>query len=193
MFLGKKIYHSRALGSVKWIVTSVSLILLSNLFFQTLNDAQFLDQGDKSFRAIWSYHLFYPQELIIFILSVFIPAIYYGYIRGVRFYEKGLIFNRGLPFFNMTVHYNNIKSYEVLNEKHLISITLADSKDDLMFSVGNLDRVVALFDQSGIQGDLGSSASSDYKAKKKLVLVVMIFGVLAALLQYSGLIRYLFR
>lgn len=193
MYLGKKLYHSRALGSVKLISIIMGMILFLNLIFQTYNDPHFLKQIDQSLNGVFAFHWFYPQELFTYILTILIPCMYYGFIRGIKFFEKGVIFNRGLPFFNSTILYRDIEKYEVINPKYLISITEKHSGDEHMFGVGNVDRVIAILDQSGIPGDFGSSKKSDHLAKKKLILIIFIVGVVAALAQYFGFARYLFR
>lgn len=167
-------------------------ILFLNLWFQTLKNSHFKELGYSTIQDVFLYHWLYPEELILYLITVLIPTIYYGFIRGVRFFEKGIIFNRGLPFFNTTVLYKDIKNYEVVNPKYLISIKVKVTEDEHMFSLSKVDRVVAILDQSGIQGDLGTGHASDHVAKKKLILFFFIFGVLAALTQYSGVIRYLF-
>lgn len=186
-------YQSRAVGSVRLIIIIISFILILNLLFQTLSDPQFIAQNDNSLGAILNFHFFYPHELVLFLLTVIVPAIYYGFIRGVRFYEKGIIYNKGLPFFNATILYRDIEKYEVVHPKYLLSVTEKGTADTHLFSIAQLDRVVAILDQSGIKGDLGSSSISDHKAKRKLILFFFAFGILAALIQYSGLIRYLLR
>jgi hypothetical protein len=193
MYLGKKVYQSRAIGSVRLTIILLSFILLLNLFFQTMSDPHFLERGDNSLASILSFHWFYPQEIIIYLLTVLIPTLYYSFIRGVRFFEKGVIYNKGLPFFNSTILYRDIEKYEVVHPKYLLAITEKETKDAHLFSISQLDRVVALLDQSGIKGDLGSYSVSDHSAKKKLILLFFIFGVFTALIQYSGVVRYLFR
>lgn len=193
MYLGKKIYHSRALPSIKLIVISIATILLFNLIFQTYKDPAFVKLGDESVRAVLRYHWYYPEELIIYLLTIFIPTIYYGFIRGIRFFEKGVIFNRGLPFFNTTILYKDIEKYEIVHPKYLLSIKQKVSEDVHMFGLGNIDRALAILDQSDIQGDLGSSTNSDHKAKKKLILYIVLFGVAAAIVQHFGLVRLIFR
>ena len=193
MYLGKKVYQSRAIGSVRLTIILLSFILFLNLLSQTLSDPHFLEMGDKSLRAILSFHWFYPEELITYIITILIPTFYYSFIRGVRFFEKGMIYNKGLPFFNTTILYKNIEKYEVIHPKYLLSVTEKETDETHMFSISQLDRVLAILDQSGIKGDLGTSTNKDHKAKMKLIMFFFIFGVLAALIQYFGLVRYIFR
>lgn len=161
--------------------------------FQTYSDPHFMQYEDKSLSALFRFHTIYPQEIVIFLLTIFIPALYYGFIRGIKFYEKGVIFNRGLPFFNTVILYKDIEKYEIIHPKYLVSITERSSGDDHLFGVEKIDRVIAIFDQSGIKGEFESANVADHKAKKKLILIIVLFGILAALVQHFGVIRFLFR
>jgi hypothetical protein len=193
MNLGKKLYQSSAMPSIKAMALMISIVLFLNLYFQTFNDPVFIKSGLYLFEDVVKFHLFYPEEFIIYVLTILLPAIYYGFIRGVRFYEKGIIINKGLPFFNMTVPFELIEKFEVINQKHFMSITRKDTEDDYMFSVNQIDRVLAILDQNHITGDLGRTARGDHSAHKKLILFFLIIGILISLLQYSGFIRQLFR
>ena len=191
--LGKKLYRSTALPSLKLMAVVIPLVLFFNLYFQTNSDEFFLKNYGGGFQDIIDFHLKYPEEFITYFLAALLPSIYYGFIRGVRFYEKGIIINKGLPFFNLYIPYEVIKKYEVINQKHFMSITRKDTEDDYMFTVNNMDRVLAILDQNHIEGNLGGNAKNDQPAHKKLILFFLIAGVLVALLQYSGFIRDLFR
>lgn len=171
----------------------ISIVLLLNLFFQTFGDEAFQKMGDLSLMGVIKFHIFYPYELIMYLCTIFIPAIYYSFIRGVRFHEHGIIVNRGLPYFNFTILYKDISKYEILQSNHFLSITSMVTEDDYMFTVNDLDRVLAILDQHNINGDLGKSAAGDRAAHKKLALFILIVGVLVSLIQYSGFIRQFFR
>lgn len=193
MVLGKKLYQSTAMPSIKIMAVIISVVLLLNLYFQTFSDPVFIKTGSYSFTDIIDFHLKYPEEFIIYLCTIFIPSLYYGFIRGVRFYENGIVINRGLPFFNMNIPYSLITNFEVVNQKHFMSITRKDTEDEYMFTVNNIDRVLAILDQNNIKGDLGAVAKEDQTAHKKLILFFIVFGVVISLLQYSGFIRQLFR
>lgn len=172
---------------------SISMVLILNLYYQTFNDPTFLSQEERDFTAVVSFHLFYPQELILYLLSILLPSIYYGFIRGVRFFEGGVLINRGLPFFNIYINYSDIKNFEIIHKKHFISIKLKETEDDHLFTVNDIDRVLAIFDQQHIQGDLGGKARPDQSAHKKLILIFLVCGILFSLVQYFGLARFIFR
>jgi hypothetical protein len=193
MNLGKKLYQSSAMPSIKAMAVIIGVVLFLNLYFQTFNDPSFIRAGLYSFKDVINFHIFYPEGFIIYVLTILLPAIYYGFLRGVRFYEKGIIINKGLPFFNMVVPFESISKFEVINQKHFMSITRKDTEDDYMFSVNQIDRVLAILDQNHISGDLGGSARGDHSAHKKLILFFLVIGIFISLLQYSGFIRQFFR
>lgn len=193
MNLGKKLYHSTAMPSIKVMAIIISIVLFLNLYFQTFNDKIFIESGSFHFMDVINFHLFYPEGFLLYVLTILIPAIYYGFIRGVRFFEKGMVINKGLPFFNMVIPYESIYRFEIINQKHFMSVTSKDTEDDYMFTVNKMDRVLAILDQNHIQGDLGEAAKQDLSAHRKLILFFLIMGIVVSLIQYSGLIRQFFR
>lgn len=199
MDFGKRLYHSTGILTIKLLAALISSILFLNLNFQTLVSEHFnsfvMEEGLDSAGKFWQvlqYHMVYPEEYIFFAVTVLLPAIYYGFIRGVTFYQKGVSINRGLPFFKMSVPYDQIKNYEIIHPKFFLAITHKETGDDIMFTVNDVDRVLAILDQFGIQGDLGKKARIDHGAHVKLLLFFIFSGVLMALVQYSGWIRSLF-
>ncbi len=193
MSKGKKLYGSTSMPSIKVMAFTISFVLLLNLYYQTFNDPIFIQSGSASFSSVVDFHVFYPEDLILYILTILIPSIYYGFIRGVRFYDSGILINKGLPFFNTFINYSDIKNFEIINKKHFVSIKLKDTEDEFMFTVNSIDRVLAIFDQQHISGDLGAKAKSDSSAHKKLVLIFLVFGIIFALIQHFGLMRFIFR
>lgn len=198
--LGKSLYHSTSIASLKLLCLFIFGILFSNLNYQTTARTSFIEfvQAEKlgSSSSIWQliqYHSQYPEEYIFFFLAVFIPLIYYGFIRGVTFFEQGIRINKGLPFFNTVVYYNQVEKFELISSRHFISITQKDTGDDILFSVNDVDRALAILDQNGITGDLGVKAKGDSGAHLKLLLFFVVTGILMALIQYSDFIRLLFK
>lgn len=191
--IGKKIYKSSSLASIKIIVLSVFFILLFNAYFQTYSDPMFKSMGDLSMSGVIAFHLKYPHELIIFFCTVLIPCFYYTFIRSTLFHEKGMVINRGLPFFNMVLNYSQIEYYEIIHSKSLLSVRVRETEDDYMFSVKDMDRVLAIFDQNDIKGDLGSKAKGDKASHLKLVMIIIAIGILISIIQYLGLVRVIFR
>ncbi|MAX66239.1 MAG: hypothetical protein CME66_04825 [Halobacteriovoraceae bacterium] len=193
MSLGKKLYKSKAMVSVQFVIDFIACILFLNLYFQTFKDPLFIKHFTPQFNDVLDFHLMYPQNLIVYLMAVLTPAIYYGHIRGVVLYEKGIVINRGLPFFNMAIPYSMIEKYEVIYKKYFISIKRKDTQDEYMFTVRNIDRAVAIFDQQGIKGDLGHASAGHINSHKKLIFIFFVLGVLISLVQYSGFVGEIFR
>lgn len=201
MSLGKKLYHSTAITSVKVVAVMMIGVLFMNLIYQTIGQDHFqlyldrlaLTNHDITFGLIMSYHGQYPEELILYFLTIFFPAIYYGFIRGVTFYEKGLKVNRGLPYFFTKISYDQIESFQIVHRRHLMSIIIKETKDEMLFSVRNMDRVLAIFDQNGISGKLQNDDTKSTNAPLKLVMFFFIIAMAIAFVQYSAVIRNLFR
>lgn len=192
--LGKRIYTSRMLWPLRLLVLGVFLFLLVNLFLQTSNDPNYTKWSDNSFVGILRFHLFYPEELLMFVATVFVPAFYYGMVRSIRFFENGIIINRGLPFFNREIFYSQIKSYKIVHPKYLISIVRSDMEDEILLSVSNMQRAIAIFDNHSIPGDLGNKEFKEsFSVNKKFVLYVLIFAIIVFFFQYFGLARYILR
>lgn len=193
MTLGKRLYHSTTTPTIKLMSIVVCFVTLLNVYFQTYNDPLFLKMKIDGFSSVWNFHLMYPEELIIFISSILFPAIYYGFIRGVSFFEEAIVINKGLPFFNMRIPYNEIEKFEIIHSKHFVSVRRSKTEDDYMFTVNNVDRVLAILDQRGIKGELKEAMTMDRAAHKKLVFFFFIVGAMMLLVQHSGFIRNFFR
>lgn len=136
----------------------ISLFLLVIFFFhdvylETYRDHRFLSEGRFSFDDVILFLYRYPYELIVFLILVMIPYFYYAFIRGVKFYEMGISYNKGLPWFNIYIPFEKIKKYQLLHPQHLLAITLEDGE---IYLIGDndLSRVISSFDQQGIKGDL---------------------------------------
>jgi len=79
-----------------------------------------------------------------------------------------------------------------------MSIKRKDLGEDLLFTVQEIDRVVAIFDQHDINGDLAhTEISLNNTVSRKLLYIAIVFGVVVSVLQYTGVMiainRYLFR
>src|SRR5665647_632079 len=112
--LGKKLYKTSTLNMFRIIILAIVVFFFNDFYLQTFTYENFQAQGRFKILDVMNYHLTYPYEFIIFFCLIIIPAIYYGLIRGASFHEKGFIFNKGLPFLNKTVMYDEIKSYKLL-------------------------------------------------------------------------------
>jgi hypothetical protein len=192
--LGKKLYKSRALFPAKVFLLVVSFILMINMYYSTLSDDDFIKMGGKGFYDVINFHITYPEELLTFLVLIIAPTIYYGFIRGIVFFEKGIVINRGLPFFNHSVAFDDIKEYKMINPKFLMSIVRKDTDDEILFTICDPDRGVAIMDQQGIPGQLGSEEHlGQMSSQKKFVILVLFFGMVIFILQRFSLLGYLYR
>ncbi len=115
--LGKKLYKSTALKQFKAVYLGIALFLLGNLLLQTLGDPTFKSDFERSSSGVVAFHYRYPEDFFLYLVTIFVPSIYYSFIRGIVFCENGLIINRGFPFFNRSVLYKNICSYRVIHRQ----------------------------------------------------------------------------
>ena len=192
--LGKKLYKSRALPSAKIFLLMVCVGLFVNLYYATLSDPIFIKRGLEGPKGVWSFLLMYPEELITFILFVLAPSIYYGFIRGITFFEEGIVINRGLPFFNHCVRYKHIKEYRMVNPRYLMSVVRKDTEDEILFTICDQDRAVAIMDQQEISGKLGSEDyATTMSAHKKFFIFVIFFGLVVFCIQHYGILGMIFR
>lgn len=191
---GKKLYKSGALKQFIWVYLSIALLLLVNLTFQTLGDPTFEKSFESSFSDIVNFHIRYPEDFFTYLFTIFIPAIYYSFIRGINFYEEGMTINRGLPFFNRSINYKDIEEYKVVHPKFLMSVKRRDIEDEFYFTIKDVDRVVAIFDQHNIKGRLGKEEfNNTMTVNKKLIIFFVSFSILMFFVQYFGLIGKIFR
>ena len=185
--LGKKLYKTSMLNLFRMGILAIFIFFFNDFYLETFTYEKFQADGRFKVLDVIDYHYRYPHEFITFFCLIFIPAIYYGVIRGVRFHEKGFVYNRGLPFFNKAVLYSDIKTYKLLHPKKAISI---HSKDGDIFVIADntVERVIAILDQHNIQGDL---AQDDYvrliSNYKKFMLMVIGFTVFVFVLKKLGL------
>lgn len=196
--IGKKLYKSSALIQFKITFLVIALWVFVNLYFKTYSDPDFIDAGGGDLLDVISFHYQYPVQFIGYLVGTLTPAIYYAFIRGIVFFEEGVVINRGIPFLNHCIQYSNIDSFKIIHQKYLMSLKRKDLDEELLFTVREIDRVVAIFDQHGIKGDLGKvSDTSNRSINIKLLYIAIVFGVIVSIMQYTGLMiainRYLFR
>lgn len=162
-------------------------MLFVNLYLQTFIDPDFLKSYEQSFMGVVRFHLFYPEQLISLVLSTLIPTIYYAFVRGISFYETGIVANKGLPFMNHLVLYSDIESYKIMHHKYLMSIKRKSLGDELLFTIQDIDRAVAILDQHNIQGDLSKAEfHGSMTTSKKLLIFYVCFFIVVTILQFSG-------
>ena len=185
--LGKKLYKTSMLNIFRSVILAIVIFFLNDFVLDTYTYEKFQAVGRFKFLDVIQYHLKYPNESITFFLVIIVPAIYYSFIRGVRFHEKGFVYNRGLPFMNKEILYSDVKIYKLLHPKHVI--TIHTQKNDVFLIADNaVERVIAILDQHNIPGDL---ARDDYASLitnvKKFVVVVLSFTLAVFLLKKLGL------
>lgn len=192
--LGKVLYTSRSFWIFKLFYMGIATLLLVNQYFQTFFDPTFLKNFDSSFSSVIAFHIKYPEELLIYLFTIFFPAVYYSFFRSLRFHENAIIMNRGLPFFNRVLFYKDIDSFKVIHPKYLMGVKRADCNEEFIFTIKDHDRAIAIFDQHEIKGDLGDSTyKSTVSTSKKLLLFFLCFSVVMFCIQHFGVIRYLIR
>lgn len=196
--IGKRLYRSTALPHFKLVFILIAVWVFINLYFKTFSDPDFIARGGIELKDVFQFHYVYPTQFIGFFFGTLIPAIYYAFFRGIVFFEDGIVINRGIPFFNHCVKYSDIESFKVIHPKYLMSVKRKDVGEELLFTIKEIDRAIAIFDQHNIKGDLGTSdLAKSITVSRKAVIISVIFGVIVSILQYTGIMieinRYLFR
>lgn len=185
--LGKKLYKSGALLEFKLLYIGIAMVLLGNLVLQTLVAQSFVQNYEQTLGDVVAFHLKFPQDFLIYCLTILFPAIYYAFIRGIVFYENALLLNRGLPFFNRHVLYTDIDYYKIIHPKYLMGVKRKDIGEEFVFTVRDIDRVVAIFDQRNIKGDLGQEQfKKTLTVNKKLFVIFIFFSIVVFIVQYFG-------
>jgi hypothetical protein len=157
--LGKRLYKTSMLWIFKFIVFALILFFFNDFYLDSITDDRFISMvtlGGSRGRRILDFVEFiikYPGDLISFIVLYCVPGFYFAFIRGVGFFEKGIIVNRGIPFFNQTLSYDDVKTYRLLHPKLAISIQTKNG-DAFVVADENIERAIAILDQHNIQGDL---------------------------------------
>lgn len=185
--LGKRLYKSSMLNIFRLVILAIVIFFVNDFILNTYTYDKFQADGRFKIIDVIQYHYKYPAEFITFFLLIIVPAFYYAFIRGVRFHEKGFVFNRGLPFMNTTVLYSDVKTYKLLHPKHIV--TIHSAKGGIYLIADNsAERIIAILDQHNIQGDL---ARDDYANLitnfRKFIIVVLSFTLVVFLMTKFGL------
>lgn len=158
--LGKRIYKTHMLTIFRVMVLGVVIFFVNDFYLETISNATFLSMIDsplapflKKAVVFFKFHYKYPADFLNLLLVVLTPAFYFAFIRGVRFHEKGFVFNRGVPFLDHTVIYEDVKSYKLLHPKQAIWLTTKGG-DSFIVGDNNIERVIAILDQHNVPGDL---------------------------------------
>lgn len=187
--LGKKLYKSSTLRSIKIFLVCVAAILFAGLINNTFTDPEFVSKKI----SVLKFHFMYPEQVISFIFMALIPSIYYGFIRGITFYEKAIVINRGVPFWNHVIYYKEIEFYRIMKSKYLMSITKRN-KQELVFTISDADRAVAIMDQNGIPARfVKDNIINEVSSHKRLLVGITISGIVIYLIQHFGVVSKLFR
>ena len=185
--LGKKLYKTSMLNLFRLGILAIVVFFFNDFYLDTFTYENFQADGRFKILDVINYHYRYPNEFITFFCLILIPAVYYGVIRGVRFHEKGFVYNRGLPFFNKAIFYTDIKTYKLLHPKKAISIH-SQNGDIFVIADNTVERVIAILDQHNIQGDL---AQDDYvrliSNYKKFLMMVIGFTTFVFIIKRLGL------
>lgn len=185
----KKMYKTSMLTSFRLLVLAVAMFFFYDFYLETYSYEKFFSEGKYGPLAVLKFHYRYPAEFISFFLLVIVPAIYYSMIRGVKFCEKGFFYNRGIPFLNKFVPYEDVKSYKLLHPN--VAITITTEKGDLFVVVdNNIERVIAILDQHNIQGNLTQDEFVKlFTNFKKFVYIVFAFTILLFLVKKLGIFQ----
>jgi hypothetical protein len=162
-----------------------------NIFIQTESDPGFYGKGVQD---VLFFHLTHPQEIITYLILFVFPSIYYGFFRANRFYEKGVLVNRGLPFYNEFLSYEEIKSYQIVHSKFLLSLFTKKDGEEILFTVKDMGRILAILDQNNIQGNLTQDLSFEHFVnQRRYIVLLLLVGVLTYVVQYYNLAYYFWR
>lgn len=185
--MGKRLYKTSMLNIFKLVVALIVVFFFNDLYLDTFTHENFQREARFKIFDVLNYHYRYPGEFITFFFLIIIPGTYYAYIRGVRFHEKGFIFNRGLPFLNRKFAYDEVKSYKLLHPKFAISVS-TKSGDVFVIADDNMERVIAILDQQNIPGELSRDEYTRLIANyRKFIFVVIGFTAFLFLLKKFGL------
>ncbi len=175
------------LNIFRLFILAVTVFFLNNFYLETFTYEKFQLARRFKILDVIDYHMKYPAEFLTFFILIIVPAIYYGFIRGVRFYEKGFVFNRGIPFLNRAVLYSEVTTYKLLHPELAISIHVGNG-DIYLIADNAVERVIAILDQQNIRGDLAQDGFvrviSNYK---KFFFVIICFTIFLFVIKKLGL------
>lgn len=189
---GKRLYKTSMLNFFRLILLAIVIFFFNDFYLETITTPKFWEMirsqaFSEKLLTFFRYHYQYPGEFISFFFTVIVPAVYYGFIRGVRFHEKGFIFNRGIPFMDSKIVYADVKTYKLLHPKLAISIH-TKAGEAFVIADNTVERVIAILDQHNIPGDL---AQDDYVRLftniKRILIFVVSFVVLLFVVRKLGL------
>jgi hypothetical protein len=193
MNLGKTYYKSSTLTSIRLLISLVVILLIYNIYHETFHDPDFIERGLYQFNDVLEFHLMYPETIILFGLLILGPAHYYGFYRGTVFKEKGIIHNRGIPFWNKKHLYNDIKEFKIINPKDMIALVVNGDYEYFILT-SDINRVISLLDQHGVKSNLDQTKYRNaIHFQKRIVTWILLVGLCVYFMQYFGVARILFR
>lgn len=181
--LGKRLYKTHMLNLFRVIVLAVVVFFINDFYLETITSSEFQTMNTSPFTssfqkwvAFFKFHYHNPADIISLFLIVIVPAVYFAFIRGVRFHEKGFVFNRGIPFVNHTILYEDVKSYKLLHPKHAIWLT-TKTGDAFIVADNNVERVIAILDQHDVPGDLAQDTYVRMITNYKQFMIICVAAV----------------
>lgn len=195
--LGKRLYKTSMLNLFRLMVLGVVIFFFNDFYLETITAPKFqamlIDLPNKTFIArvltFFKYHLTYPGDFFSFMGTIMVPAVYYAFIRGVRFHEKGFAFNRGIPFLNHNISYEDVKRYKLFHPKYAISMHLHNG-DSFVIADNSVERVIAILDQHNIAGDLGDDYAKLFTNFKRVLIFILSFTLLLFVIRKLGNFTY---
>lgn len=190
MAKAKKMYKTSMLNTFRLLILAITVFFFYDFYLETYSYEKFFSEGKYGPLAVLKFHYRYPAEFISFLFLVIAPAVYYSFIRGVKFCEKGFFYNRGIPFANKFVPYTEVKSFKLLHPKAAITITT--QKNDLfVVADNNIERVIAILDQQNVRGDLAQDEFVKlFTNFKKFIYIVFIFTILLFVVKKLGIFQF---
>ncbi len=195
--LGRRLYKTSMLNLFRLGVLAVVIFFFSDFYLETITAPKFqemlIELPSRTLLArlltFFKYHYAYPRDLMAFMGTIIAPAVYYAFIRGVRFHEKAFAFNRGIPFLNHIIKYEDVKRYKLFHPKYAISMHLHNG-DSFVIADNAVERVIAILDQHNIAGDLADDYTKLFTNFKRVVIFVICFTVLLFLIRKLGNFTY---
>lgn len=184
-----KIYKSTAPMAIKFAVLIGILISFLSLYISTIFDKKFVAISYEKNISAWEFLLKYPHDVLAVFAFLIIPGIYYGFIRGITFFEHGIVINRGLPFFNHSLKYDQLSSYSIVHPSYLLSLKRNDTQDEILFTVRRMDRAIAILDQHLVREEASNENKPTINANFKFILIIVIFSMVVFTAQHLGVFK----
>lgn len=183
MNLGKKLYKTSMVNVFRMIILAVVVFFFNNFYLETFANEKFRLESKFKFLDVINYHYRYPEEFITFFCIILLPALYYAFIRGICFCEKGFVYNGGVPFMNRSISFENIDTYKLLHPELAISVHTKNG-DVFVVADNNIGRVIAILDQHNIKGNLASDEFAKVITNyQKFIYLILILITVAFLMK----------